>query len=247
MRHFLRLAFDGTDFHGWQIQQNAHSVQAELNNALEILLKIKNIETIGCGRTDTGVHARKFFVHFDCDEIVDGNDFIHHLNAMLPHSIAAQAVFPVPNDAHARFNATSRTYTYRMYQKRNPFLRKWGYYFSPTVDVAKMNKLAKILLKHEDFSSFSKSRTQTLTNNCTISHATWEVEGEEYVFTISANRFLRNMVRAIVGTLLNAGIHKINEKDFLEILLSRNRSEAGMSVPAHGLYLTDIVYPFQVY
>jgi tRNA pseudouridine38-40 synthase len=246
MRYFIRLSFDGTNFHGWQIQKNAHSVQTELNNALGILLKKPSLETIGCGRTDTGVHAKKFYVHFDNDEIINGDDLKHHLNCILPSSIAVHSVFNVADDAHARFSATSRTYQYRVYQSKNPFLRNWAYYFSSPVDLEKMNALAGTLKNHSDFSAFSKSRTQTLTNLCTISGAVWNWKEEELVFTISANRFLRNMVRAIVGTLLNAGVNKIDEKDFLNILLSRNRSEAGKSVPAQGLYLTDIVYPFQV-
>ena len=246
MRYFIRISFDGTDFHGWQVQKNAHSVQAELNKALEILLKKSEHETIGCGRTDTGVHAHKFYVHFDSEEILNGDDLRHHLNSILPTSIAVHSIFKVPDDAHARFSAISRTYQYRVYQKKNPFLRNWAYYFSSSIDLEKMNTLANSLKNHSDFSAFSKSRTQTLTNLCSITFANWELNDEELVFTISANRFLRNMVRAIVGTLLNAGINKIDENDFLNILLSRKRSEAGKSVPAHGLYLTDIVYPFPV-
>jgi tRNA pseudouridine38-40 synthase len=247
MRYFLRISFDGSDFHGWQVQQNAHTVQAELNTALGILLRNKNIETIGCGRTDTGVHARKFFIHFDANEISDTDDFIHHLNSLLPNTIAVHSLFPVADDAHARFGATSRTYKYRIYQDKNPFLRMSAYYFSPSIDIPKMNKLADSLKKHQDFSSFSKSRTQTKTNNCKITFAEWKQEGDEIVFTITADRFLRNMVRAIVGTLLNGGINKMNADEFLNIMLSRNRSNAGVSVPAHGLYLEEITYPFPVY
>lgn len=246
MRYFLRLSFDGTDFHGWQVQKNAHTVQAALNDALQILLKLKELETTGCGRTDTGVHARKFYVHFDCDDVQDTTDFLHHLNSILPPSIAANALFPVAADAHARFSATSRTYMYRVYQQKNPFLRNNSYYYSPAVDVQRMNEIAHVLKSHTDFSSFSKSRTQTITNNCIISEAEWMRSGDELVFTITANRFLRNMVRAIVGTLLMAGKRKISHNEFLDILLSGNRSEAGPSVPAHGLYLSEIIYPFPV-
>jgi tRNA pseudouridine38-40 synthase len=246
MRYFLRLSFDGTSYHGWQVQKNAHTVQAELNNALKTLFR-KDIETLGCGRTDTGVHAKKFFVHFDFDEINDLNAVVHQLNSILPPSIAIHSVFIVDEKSHARFSATSRTYQYSLYHSKNPFLRDRSYYFPGQLDVVKMNEISENLKKHSDFSAFSKSRTQTLTNICLITFAKWERSGDELIFTITADRFLRNMVRAIVGTLLNIGINKISESEFNQILLSLNRSEAGFSVPAHGLFLTDITYPFPVY
>jgi tRNA pseudouridine38-40 synthase len=245
-RYFIGLSFDGTDFHGWQIQHNANSVQAELNKALALLLKRDFVETVGCGRTDTGVHAKKFYVHFESSEIENIPELIYHLNAILPSSIAINSIFPVARDAHARFSATSRTYQYRIYEQKDPFLKNRAYFFPFDVDINFMNALSNQLRDHIDFSSFSKSRTQTFTNNCTVTFADWRQKESELNFTITANRFLRNMVRAIVGTLLNAGLHKINEAEFFNILNSKNRSEAGMSVPAHGLYLTNITYPFAV-
>lgn len=245
-RYFIRLSFDGKPFHGWQVQKNSNSIQAELNKALCILLKRDQIETVGCGRTDTGVHAKKFYAHFDTNTIADTETIVHQLNSILPHQITVQSIFPVDKNAHARYDAISRTYTYRMYFQRNPFLREWAYYYPNPVDAARMNIFANKLKDYSDFSSFSKSNTQTLTNICIITFAEWKQEGDELVFTITADRFLRNMVRAIVGTLLKAGVDKLSENDFAVILKSKNRSEAGFSVPAHGLYLTDIVYPFSV-
>ena len=178
--------------------------------------------------------------------ILNTDDFIHQLNSILPRTIAVHSVFPVGEKDHARFSATSRTYLYRLYRRKNPFLNDRAYFFPNDPDIVKMNSFAKKLLAHTDFSSFSKSNTQTLTNKCLIIFAEWKQEGEELVFTITADRFLRNMVRAIVGTLLNAGLDKMNEKEFEDILESRDRREAGFSVPAHGLYLTDVTYPFPV-
>lgn len=245
MRYFVRLSFDGSDFHGWQIQENAHSVQAELNNALQTILRVKT-ETTGCGRTDTGVHAKKFYAHFDSDHVGDSDQLVHSLNSILPHSIAIHSLFAVNENAHSRFDALSRTYIYRMNACKNPFLYKRAFYYPNKPDLSVMNSLAEQLKLYNDFSCFSKSNTQTLTNICVVSHAGWISAGEETIFTITADRFLRNMVRAIVGTLLGAGMGKISGEDFRKILESKNRSEAGASVPAHGLYLDNITYPFTV-
>ncbi len=247
MRYFIRLSFNGGDFHGWQIQQNAHTVQAELNLALETVLRKKDVETIGCGRTDTGVHATRYFAHIDIDNATEEGNLIHQLNAVLPKSIAIHSFFPVDERAHARFSATSRTYTYRMYRNKNPFLNDRSYFFPYDPDIDRMNLFAGLLMKYDDFSSFSKSNSQTNNNKCLITFAEWKHDGEELIFIISANRFLRNMVRAIVGTLLKAGLKKMNESEFIEIIESKSRTEAGFSVPAHGLYLTEILYPFPVY
>ena len=245
MRYFIRCSFDGTNFHGWQIQENAHSVQAELNQALTILLR-EDIKTTGCGRTDTGVHASKFFVHFDVKEPIKScDDLQYQLNALLPNAIAIQGLFPVRDEDHARFAATSRTYQYTIYNHKNPFLKNYAFYYPNELDVKKMNSLAKMLFEFQDFSCFSKAHTQTFTNNCKILKAEWFYENDRLIFEIKADRFLRNMVRAIVGTLLKAGLNRIGEKEFQEILESKQRSEAGTSVPAHGLFLTDIEYPFQ--
>ncbi len=246
MRYFIRLSFNGKNYHGWQVQQNAHTVQAELNSALSTVLGAKEIETIGCGRTDTGVHATKFFVHFDHSTIDNTDKLIFKLNSVLPADIAIQSIFSVQDDAHARFSATARTYIYRLYEKKDPFLTDRAYYFPHKPDQVRMNELANLLLSHRDFSCFSKSHTQTATNNCVITFAQWMRVGNELIFTIKADRFLRNMVRAIVGTLLQGGLNKLDEKGLNDILESKDRSEAGTSVPAHGLYLSDVEYPFQL-
>lgn len=256
-RYFIELVFNGKNYHGWQIQKNAMSVQETLNKGLSVLLK-ESIETTGCGRTDTGVHAKQFFVHFEADltilkdsgksENPDPSAAIinlkHHLNRVIPNDIAIKRVFPVANDAHARFDAVSRTYQYVVYQEKNPFLQESGYYIHDPLNVDLMNEAAQLLFKYVDFSSFSKSRTQVLTNNCNILKAEWVTLEDRLVFVITANRFLRNMVRAIVGTLLEIGRGKITKEDFAKIIEGKKRSDAGVSVPACGLYLTEVKYPF---
>jgi len=243
-RYFIRLSFNGKNYHGWQVQPNAHTVQAELDQALAVLAK-ERTETVGCGRTDTGVHAREFFAHFDLARaIADPGEFCHHLNGILPYDIAAHYLVPVVPGSHARFDATSRTYEYHLYRNKNPFLRDFASYFPHPLDYGRMNAFADLLKQHKDFSSFSKSNTQVFTNNCDIMHAAWIVHEDRSVFTIRANRFLRNMVRAIVGTLLLAGEDKINEKEFLAILEGKDRRLAGASMPACGLYLTQVEYPY---
>jgi tRNA pseudouridine38-40 synthase len=192
------------------------------------------------------VHAVKFFAHFDHDELAGIPLLVHRLNCILPPSIAVHSIFPVDDTAHARFSAISRTYLYRMYFSKNPFLNGRAWYTPHRPDIMTMNRIAGRLLGHSDFSCFSKSRTQTRTSNCLITAAGWKESGEELQFTITADRFLRNMVRAIVGTLVESGFNKISEEEFMEILESGDRSEAGMSVPAHGLYLADIRYPFEI-
>lgn len=244
MRLFIQLAFDGTAYHGWQIQENAHSVQAELNKSLGIILQ-QDIQTVGCGRTDTGVHAKMFYAHFDADLVAEKfTDIIHQLNCLLPSDIAINNLFQVQEQAHARFDATSRTYEYSIYKFKNPFLNNSAWYFPHDLNLQKMNTVSKLLLSHQDFSCFSKSRTQTVTNNCTISEAFWTQNNDTITFRISANRFLRNMVRAIVGTLVEAGRGRLDQNQFLQILSSKNRSEAGQSASAHGLTLVKIDYPY---
>lgn len=244
MRYFIRLSFNGTDFHGWQVQDNAVSVQEELNKALSLLLK-ENILTTGCGRTDTGVHARKFYAHFDTGQAFEPEQLVYHLNAMLPPSIAVQSIFQVEDDAHARFSAVSRTYQYFIHTNKDPFNSGASWYYPHPLNTEEMNRLCGILYEYTDFSCFSKSNTQTFTNNCKISNAHWRKNGEQLVFEITADRFLRNMVRAIVGTLLKAGAGRLSEEEFRQVLESKNRSNAGTSVPAQGLFLTDIQYPFE--
>lgn len=242
-RYFIELAYDGSDFHGWQIQPNAKTIQETLNTALSTLLRT-DIYTVGCGRTDTGVHASQYFAHFESDvELTDLEDFVYRSNRVLPTSIALKRCFPVDNDTHARFTATSRCYAYLITQQKDPFavLRKWE--MRDTVDIDRMNKGAAKLLGEKDFGCFSKSNTQTETNLCNMTHAQWYEDGATLRFEVSANRFLRNMVRAIVGTLVDLGKGTITLDDIDRILDSKDRSEAGLSVPAHGLYLTNVSYP----
>jgi tRNA pseudouridine38-40 synthase len=243
VRYFIRLSFHGADFHGWQIQENANSVQAELNRALSLLLR-EEVQTTGCGRTDTGVHARTFFAHFDTNLTFDLSQLVYQVNALLPFSIAVHSVFPVGETDHARFTALERSYEYLIHGEKNPFLNGTSWYYPHQPDIIKMNSLAVLLTEYTDFSAFSKSNTQTFTNNCRITFAEWKIKDDQLMFKITADRFLRNMVRAIVGTLLKAGAGQMDEPMFRSILESRSRSNAGTSVPAHGLFLTEIKYPF---
>jgi tRNA pseudouridine38-40 synthase len=245
-RYFLALKYDGTNYHGWQIQDNANTVQAEVNKALSTLLQ-KEITVTGAGRTDTGVHAKELIAHFDIEEELDKNHLHFKLNTILPTDISCTWVKTVNKGAHARFSATSRTYEYWITPEKNPFLINKAYYFSKTLNIDLMNQAAEILKKYTDFSCFSKSNTDTFTNNCEITYAHLEKQGGILILTITANRFLRNMVRAIVGTLLDIGTEKISLKDLETIIQSKNRSNAGTSAPAHGLYLTEVNYPKEVY
>lgn len=215
-----------------------------MNNALSTILR-ENINVIGAGRTDTGVHASCFYAHFDLQnaEITDIDHLIFKLNNFLPKDIAVYDLFPVNPKAHSRFNAVSRTYKYFITKRKNPFKTEFSYYLYFTVDVEKMNKACEILFEYKDFTSFSKTQTQVKTNLCDIYKAEWVEREDEIIFTIQANRFLRNMVRAIVGTMLDIGRCKIDLNDFRNIIESKNRSKAGYSVPPNGLFLTDIVYP----
>lgn len=242
-RYFIKLCFDGTQYHGWQMQPNASTVQETLHKALNVLVKdVKEIT--GCGRTDTGVHAREFYAHFDTENLLpDLAKITYGLNALLPEDILIYSIEAENKDKHARFTAISRTYQYHINFQRNPFKKEFAYtiFFQP--DIALMNEACTILMQHHDFQCFSKVHTQVNNYRCTISEAFWKMEEDELIFTITANRFLRNMVRAIVGTMLELGNRKISLDDFEEILKSGSRSEAGFSVPAKGLFLTKIIYP----
>jgi len=244
-RFFLEIAYDGTGYHGWQVQDNAVSVQQKLNEALHQILRYP-IETIGAGRTDTGVHARQLFVHLDIPKgrIQDESRFLHSLNSLLPPDIAANRIFSVDNEAHARFDATERAYEYHIHFRKNPFLIHKSWQLRELPDVAIMNNAATFLIGTQDFACFSKSHTQVYTNICTVTQAYWQKTDNGLVFHITANRFLRNMVRAIVGTLLDIGLQKKTPESIMDIISSMDRSKAGFSVPAHGLYLTKIVYPY---
>ncbi len=242
MRYVIRLAYKGTRYHGWQKQHNALSVQSVLDEKLSLLIG-ENIETLGCGRTDTGVHAKDFYVHFDATKPQDGAHLVYKLNHILPDDIAVYEVFEAPETFNARFDATSRTYEYWITQLPNPFLVEEAWYRYGKLDIEQMNAAAKLLLGKKDFECFSKVHTQVNNFICEITHAEWTCQHDRLVFTITANRFLRNMVRAIVGTLVEVGKGKLTLQDVQNILDSKNRCEAGQSVPAHGLFLTKIEYP----
>ena len=242
MRYFIELSYNGSAYHGWQNQPNAISVQQVLEEALTTLLQSKT-EIVGAGRTDTGVHASQMFAHFDFDNEIDTPNLVYKLNSFLPNDIAISDVFRVKEDSHARFDALSRTYLYKISTIKNVFNTDFAYRLQLPLDVKKMNEACKILFIYNDFQCFSKSNTDVKTYNCTITKAEWFKDKDEIIFLITADRFLRNMVRAIVGTMINIGLGKMQVDDLHEIIKSKNRSEAGYSVPAHGLYLTQIVYP----
>ena len=242
MRYFLELSYNGKNYYGWQVQPDVITVQEKLTKALSTILR-ETITIVGAGRTDTGVHASQMYAHFDTDKDLDDN-FTYKLNAILPNDIAIYKTIQVANDAHARFDATNRSYEYKIWLGRNPFLLDTSWQINYNIDVALMNEAAKMLFLYEDFECFSKVKTDVHTFNCTISRAEWKLEEKELTFYISANRFLRNMVRAIVGTLLDVGLGKISIADFKTIIESKNRSKAGMSVPAKGLFLTEVAYNY---
>lgn len=246
-RYFLTLAYNGKNYVGWQIQPNGISVQQTLQDALSTILR-EQIEVVGAGRTDAGVHARKMMAHFDWDgKPFNETDLVQKLNSFLPSDIAIQSINEVTEDAHARFSATSRTYKYYLTTQKDVFggETKYRVFFQP--DVEAMNALCPILKEYRDFTSFSKLHTDVKTNNCTIETAYWEQNGSDFVFTIKADRFLRNMVRAIVGTLLEAGRGRLNERGLRRIIEAKNRQVAGDSVPGHALFLDDVTYPDEIW
>lgn len=247
MRYFLTLAYNGTSFHGWQRQPNASSVQQALEDALTTLLR-KPIAITGAGRTDTGVHAKEMMAHFEADLSVEAEENLPYLlNRFLKEDIVIHRLERVKADAHARFDATARTYEYHLGFQKNPFKQQLYYYFHQPVSVEKMNEAAQILLAYDDFEAFAKTHSDVKTFLCDVTKADWESTAEGAIFTITANRFLRNMVRAIVGTLLEIGTGKIEVADMHKIIQSKDRAEAGFSVPAAGLYLTEIQYPKSIY
>ncbi|MDR2684561.1 MAG: tRNA pseudouridine(38-40) synthase TruA [Prevotellaceae bacterium] len=242
MRYKINFAYNGKSFSGWQIQPNGKSIQGELEYVLSILLRA-DIQVVGAGRTDAGVHSKKMTAHFDfAEKIADLTQLKQRLNSFLPRSIAILEIFEANDNFHARFDAVKRTYEYHLTQTKNPFLTDFAYYFPKKLDFEKMNAAAKILFDYQNFTSFSKLHTDVKTNNCVIFQANWKKQNEVWIFTISANRFLRNMVRAIVGTLLLTGENKISLDDFRKIIEAENRNKAGISVPAHGLFLVDVEY-----
>ena len=245
MRYFIELAYNGKAYHGWQNQPGAVSVQETLEKALFTLLQVKTPVT-GAGRTDAGVHASQFFAHFDTEEIAEIDILIYKLNCVLPSDLVVFDLFEVKEDSHARFDAVSRSYEYHVVQQKDPFDFDTAHFVKNELDLEKMNLAASFLIGYTDFKCFSKSKTDVHTYNCSIVSAFWEKRENKLVFHITANRFLRNMVRAIVGTLLEIGLGKIPEEQLHEIIKSRDRKNAGTSVPAKGLFLTKIEYPTSI-
>ncbi|MEM7382619.1 MAG: tRNA pseudouridine(38-40) synthase TruA [Bacteroidota bacterium] len=242
MRYFIVFSYFGKSYHGWQRQPNAISVQEVMEDAFSTLLRQK-ITLTAAGRTDTGVHARKMVAHSDMELVGHWDDLVKRLNSFLPEDIALDSIHSVPEDAHARFDAIERSYEYWISPKKNPFYSDSAYHLKSSLDIPKMNEAAALLLEYKDFECFSKSNTDVKTFLCDIKSAEWVKEEDRIVFRITADRFLRNMVRAIVGTLLEVGQGKIGIEDVKTIIKSKDRSKAGVSVPAKGLYLTEVKYP----
>lgn len=237
------MAYNGTRYHGWQSQPNAVTVQATIEKALSTLLQTPTA-IIGAGRTDAGVHAKEMYAHFDVENHIEREVLVQKLNSLLPKDIVIYDIIPIHEEAHARFDASSRSYEYKIHTGKDIFIDDMSWQFNLPLDIEKMNEAAKILLEYTDFECFSKTHTDVHTFNCIISQAHWEKKDQSYTFHITADRFLRNMVRAIVGTLIQIGLGKKEVVEMHDIIQSKNRSRAGFSVPAKGLYLTEIVYPY---
>lgn len=245
MRYFLEFAYNGKNYFGWQKQPKQISVQEVIEKALSTILR-KDTELTGAGRTDTGVHAKQMFAHFDCDEILS-KDLIHRLNSFLPKDITVYSIHPVNQEAHARFDALERTYDYFVHMGKNPFNFDYTWQIRYELDIDKMNQAAMSLLGRQDFSSFAKLHTDVKTHICEVKFAHWERNDNNLKFTITADRFLRNMVRSVVGTLADVGKHKISLEEFNSIIAQKDRSFASGSAPAQGLYLTRVIYPKSIF
>ena len=241
-RYFIDFSYNGKNYHGWQIQPNGITVQEKMQSALATVLR-EPVEVVGAGRTDAGVHASMMIAHFEVEEEMETSQLAYRLNRVLPYDIAVRRIYPVTADLHARFSATSRTYHYFLHTAKDPFLAERSYETHYKLDFAAMNEAAAYLLSQTDFASFCKTGTDTKTTLCTVTHACWRQLSEtSWRFEITANRFLRNMVRAIVGTLIEVGRHRLSTEDFQAVVKGRNRSGAGESMPAHALFLVDITY-----
>jgi tRNA pseudouridine38-40 synthase len=246
LRYFIEIAYNGTNYFGWQMQPNAITVQEVLEGAMSKLLR-KEIKLSAAGRTDAGVHAKQLFAHFDFEEIHDLSQLVFRLNSFLPKDISVKNIISVREDAHARFHATEREYEYVISLKKDPFSEGFTYLLHQKPNVDAMNEAANTLLNYQDFQCFSRTNTDVKTYHCNVEKAYWRVENDRLIFTITANRFLRNMVRAIVGTLLDVGYAKITLEGFHAIIASKNRVNAGSSAPANGLYLTKVMYPESIF
>ena len=244
MRYFIDISYDGSNYHGWQIQPNADTVQHQINLAFSTILN-EEINVLGAGRTDTGVHAKKMIAHFNTNQTIDFEKFKYRINGFLKNDISLNDIYKVKEDAHARFSAISRTYEYRVSRTKNPFSVN-SYFLLRDLDFQSMKKACKFLHGSHDYTSFAKLHSENYTNNCEVYIANWKEDENLLIFTIKANRFLRNMVRAIVGTLIEIGEGKISFSDIETILMSKDRAKAGYSVPANGLSLIDIEYPKEI-
>ena len=244
-RYFLELGYKGTNYCGWQMQNNAVTVQQKLNEALAVVFN-QTIETTGCGRTDTGVHASEFFMHFEVEtEIRDSGKLIYQLNSLLPFDIAIYNIYNVAENAHARFDAISRSYRYFLSTRKDPFLNETAWYWRSDLNIELMNSAAAFMLNNKDFTCFSKAGGQQSTNLCNLMYAEWKVHSNHLIeFTVTSNRFLRGMVRAMVGTMMLVGQEKLTLQEFTIILQNGSRSDAGESVPPQGLFLTEVQYPY---
>ena len=246
MRYFIDLSYNGRAYHGWQIQPDVTTVQAELNHALSTVLRTP-LDCMGAGRTDTGVHAKQMVAHFDLNTKLDVDDIVYKLNVLLPKDIHINSIKEVLPEIHARFDALSRTYIYKISRTKDAFNFLNAHTYTLPLDVDLMNQAAKMLFDYTDFQCFSKVKTDVKTYNCTIMEAHWKLDANSLNFKIKADRFLRNMVRAIVGTMIEVGAKKRTLEEFRKIITSKNRSNAGTSAPAHGLYLINIEYPKSIY
>jgi tRNA pseudouridine38-40 synthase len=247
-RYFVYISYKGTSYHGWQLQPNSVTVQKIMDNALSVVINEK-INTIGAGRTDTGVHAKVFCAHFDSlsQDLSEKKNLLFRLNRYLPADISVNSIRKVLPDANARYSAISRTYKYYISKIKDPFFDNYSWFLHGDINISEMNQACRLLINHSDYTSFSKLHSGAKTNICKIYDARWEVQDNRLVLTIRADRFLRNMVRSIVGTLVEVGFGKMNLAEFEEVILARDRSRAGKSAPAKGLFLADIEYPEQIF
>lgn len=245
-QYFFRIAFRGTHYHGWQVQKNARTVQGEVNRVLRNLFRLEAAHTLGCGRTDTGVHASTFYFSFWTETSFDRERLRYRMNNFLPHDIAVHGIYPVPEDAHVRFDPERRSYVYRIHLYKDPFLQDRSYYLRRTMDTDAMQEASAYLSQCEHFGAFAKSGGNNRTDICRVRSAEWEFGDGKAVFRIVADRFLRGMVRGIVGTLLDVGTGRYGLEAFKEVVASRDRTRAGRNAPARGLYLEDVIYPYSL-
>tara|TARA_B100001540_G_scaffold286035_1_gene279515 strand:- start:224 stop:970 length:747 start_codon:yes stop_codon:yes gene_type:complete len=247
VRYFIYFSFNGKHYHGWQKQKNSLTVQEKIEESLSVLLKDKILVT-GAGRTDAGVHAKQMVAHFDFNEhFENSNKLVFKLNQFLSNDISVKSLKSVKNNAHARFDAISRTYEYHISRDKDVFSEEYSYHLNYSLNKKKINEAIKIIINNKNFKCFTKSKTNVTNYICNIIDSKWMEFDKKYVFKITANRFLRNMVRSIVGTLIDVGLEKTSIDDFIEIIMSKNRSMAGYSVPAKGLFLTKISYPEEIF